>query len=265
MTTFSRRDDGNRHSYLLNGRTVPGVTSIIGILDKPALVQWAADESAAYADEHWARLSEMRSADRIKEIARARFAANRKSIWRGHRIHRAAEQLAREGSTEVEVAPEYLPGVEAYAKLLDDHGFRSVMVEAPVASTTYQYAGTLDTVVESDRWGRVLLDVKTGKGVYAEVALQLAAYRYADLCLVRDEDGEWREQEMPQVDRCMVAHIRDTTVELVPVDVTPTIYAAFLTLLDVHNLWIRRTSYRHRDDPDYSYPIGQAIFPEDAK
>ena len=56
MSRFTRKNHGSSHSYLLDGAPIPGVTSVIGILDKPALVKWAASETAAYADEHWAEL-----------------------------------------------------------------------------------------------------------------------------------------------------------------------------------------------------------------
>ena len=57
MARFARRNVGKSHSYTLDGRRIHGVTTVIGTLDKPALVDWAARETAAYADEHWTRLS----------------------------------------------------------------------------------------------------------------------------------------------------------------------------------------------------------------
>ena len=39
---------------------------------------------------------------------------------------------------------------------------------------------TSENCFESPRLGRVIVDVKTGKRAYSEVALQLAAYRYCD-------------------------------------------------------------------------------------
>ena len=37
--TFTRKNHGDNHSYYLDGVKIPGVTSIIGVLDKPALVR----------------------------------------------------------------------------------------------------------------------------------------------------------------------------------------------------------------------------------
>ena len=106
-----RKNQGSGHSYELDGRWIPGVTTVIGaVLDKPALVSWAARETAAYADEHWARLSGMRSADRIVELERARYATNKKATQKGHRIHALAERI-QAGET-VDVPTEILADVE---------------------------------------------------------------------------------------------------------------------------------------------------------
>ena len=43
--------DENTHTYTANGEVVLGVTSIVGILDKPALKFWAANMGAEFADK----------------------------------------------------------------------------------------------------------------------------------------------------------------------------------------------------------------------
>jgi hypothetical protein len=49
-----------------------------------------------------------------------------------------------------------------------------------------------------------LFDFKTGKGVYGETALQLAAYARADVYV----DDEGNEQDMPTVDGIAAVHVR---------------------------------------------------------
>jgi hypothetical protein len=41
-----------KHHYTLDGKTIDGVTSIIGIKNKPALVAWAANMAAEYVKNH---------------------------------------------------------------------------------------------------------------------------------------------------------------------------------------------------------------------
>ena len=65
-----------------------------------------------------------------------------------------------------------------------------------------------------ERW---LLDLKTNeKGIFAETALQLAAYRFADKYV--DEDGV--EQDMIPVQRTGAIHITTDTAQLIPTTCT---------------------------------------------
>ena len=118
---FARLNRGQGHSYTLDGQPIPGVTTIIGVLDKPALVGWAANTTAAYAIEHWDELAAKPVAERLKELERSRFASNRKAIVKGNRIHGLAEQLAH--GQQVDVPLDIRTQVEAAARFLDRWGF----------------------------------------------------------------------------------------------------------------------------------------------
>ena len=41
--------DEKRHRYYLDGKAMTGCTTVLGVIAKPALIQWAADKAAAYA------------------------------------------------------------------------------------------------------------------------------------------------------------------------------------------------------------------------
>lgn len=266
---FLRRNQGSSHSYTLDGRRIPGVTTVIGILDKPALINWAARETAIYADEHWAKLSAMRSGDRIQELEKARYNTNRKAVVKGNRVHAIGERLAK-GET-VDVPADIKSQCEAYAKFLDRWDLVAVATETPVCHTEWAYGGTFDLIAESPRFGRSLMDIKTGKGVYDEVALQLNAYAACDLRLVAEEitgprggkRTEWHEAPLPPVDSLLVAHVLVDEVELVPVKLDPTIFEAFLHMLEIFESWHKRTAWEYRDEPTYDKPIGKPIWPED--
>lgn len=272
MPRFVRKNVGKSHSYTLDGSRIPGVTTVIGTLDKPALVNWAARETAAYADEHWARLSGMRSADRIQELEKARYQSNRTAVVRGNRLHEFGRKVAAEGSASVPL--EYRRAAEAFAKFLDRWELAPVCLESPVCNTEWIYGGMLDSIMTSPKLGTVLIDIKTGKGVYAETSLQLAAYRYCDLRLVEVEQrgprggvlaSTWEEAPMPAVDGCYVAHVLDDEVELVPLRAGEAEFSVFLHLLEVFESWIKVTGWDHRDDPAHNPPVGRPIWPEEAR
>ena len=85
MTTTAptrRINHGRGHSYLLDGERADGITWILGNgVPKPALVNWAARESAGYAVDHWDELQTVGASERLRRIERARF-ENLKAVCR---------------------------------------------------------------------------------------------------------------------------------------------------------------------------------------
>lgn len=55
-----RIKSGKGHRYEdANGRKVPGVTTLLKGIDKPALTAWGPRVTAEYAIDHWAELDAM--------------------------------------------------------------------------------------------------------------------------------------------------------------------------------------------------------------
>lgn len=264
MTRFMKKG----RAYRIDGQSVTSVTTAIGVLDKPALVNWSARMSADYAAEHWDELAAVPVMTRHERILKARFNSNRAATTKGHRIHSIAEALAHGQTVQI---PDDLEreGIEAYARMLDQWEMTTVATELPVCSTEWLYAGTADLVVSSPRLGTVLLDAKTGKSIYSEVALQLAAYRNADLRLEEQieigplggKETVLVERPMHEIDRTMAAHITDS-VALHPVETGPEIFDQFVRLLYLHDEWVLRTGWDHRNEVDFDPPVCDPIFPE---
>jgi hypothetical protein len=212
MTTTKRVQRGTNHSYLLDGEKVQGATTVLSkSIPKPALIAWAANESAKFAVNQWDELATMPIVDRLERIKKEWRGVRDRAALRGTEVHNLAERVVL--GEEVEV-PDHLAGhLEAYIQFLDDFQVVPVLVEKPVFSRTYKYAGTFDLVADIDgvRW---LLDIKTNaSGVYAETALQLAAYRFADFYI----EDDFSEHLMPPVERTGVIHVTASGYELVPV------------------------------------------------
>lgn len=229
-----RKDTAKGHYYAdAAGTRVPGVTTEIGDgLPKPALINWAANATAEAAVNQWDELAAMKPAARLKALQGARYAERDAAAKRGTEVHRLAEQLI--GGESVEVPTELHGYVEGYARFLDTFQVTPVHVEFGVASYKHSYAGTCDLVADLviPRQGkkRLLIDLKTARsGIFGEVALQLAAYRYADVILL---DGE-EEEAMPEVDGCAGVHIRGDGSDLIPVTTSPEIHRAFLYVQQV--------------------------------
>lgn len=224
-----RRNHGRGHSYTIDGVKVPGVTTVTGNLPKNALIEWAGRVTAEYAVDHWAELAEQPPSARLNTLTRARYAASSKAALRGTQIHALGEQV----SLGVEVdAGEHQSEVEAYARFLDRWQVEVLATETPCASTAWGYAGTADAWAVFGRGvyagQRVLLDIKTGRGVYDETALQLTAYARCDIW---QPTGPESENALPRTDAVVVAHILPDAVELLPVDAGETQWRQFQYLL----------------------------------
>jgi hypothetical protein len=220
MPELVRRNHGRGHSYTLDGEKVLSVTQILGAsMAKPALTTWAAKAAAEYAVDHWDELLELGPSNRLQLISAAPWRETQAKAARGTLIHDLASRLV--AGQEVDVTDEVRGHVDSYLKFCDDWQLQELLVEVPVGAggaRNRAYAGTLDLVAvlsqtfdDAETW---ILDIKTGKGVYPEVALQLAAYRYAEF--YADEQGQ--PQPLPHIDRAGVVHLHDHGYDLYPVE-----------------------------------------------
>ncbi len=219
------------------------VTSILsGGVPKPALTYWAAKRVAETAarETDWLDLDEVEAIAWLKE-APWREASDAADL--GSMVHSYVEaaNLGKELHWPLEV--------ESHMRLFDrwvrDHHVEWEAAEMPVYNRTLTYAGTLDGIctVDGDRY---ILDVKTGKGVYPEVALQMAAYAHAEFCVpIRNHPGarqvtprrgrrwyEWHgpetdEHPIPDVVGGLVVHLRPDALRVIPVDVGDAAWLAF--------------------------------------
>lgn len=218
VAPIRRVDTAKGHYYKdAAGARVPGVTTIIGGgVPKPALINWAGTATAEYAIDHWDELGGLSPAQRLKRLTGARYEAKDRAANRGTEVHKVAERLLRGETVQV---PEEIAGhAEAYARFLDEFKVEPVHVEFSCVSYKWGYAGTADLcawlVLPEHGRTLLLLDLKTSRsGIFGETALQLAAYRHADVWIV---DGQEREPD--EVTYCAGIHVRGDGYDLIPVE-----------------------------------------------
>lgn len=215
------RGKPTHHYEDANGQQIPGVTTILGKgMPKPALLPWGIKAVAEYAVNEREQLAALPPTEMLKELKGAPYRERDEAAKRGTEVHHLAEKLVQ--GEEVSVPAELERHVAHYLEFLHAFNPQPVLVEATVYNCEYGYAGTLDLIAEigGERW---LLDVKTSKGVYAETAYQLAAYRYATHYV--DADGV--EQPMIEVDRCAVIHVTALGWAVIPMQADETVLKAF--------------------------------------
>lgn len=210
------------------------VTTILkGGLPSPALTAWGMKAVAEYAVANHVQLTSMLETVRVRRTAdgillvsdpdavQAAIDWLKGSPYRerdrkgniGTAVHQAAEAhiLGKPWPTpDQDVAPY----VDQFRRFVEDFRPDFELAEASVYSRSAAYAGTLDAIAVLPGRGRALLDWKTtGKGVYPEHAMQLAAYRFAEF--IGLPDGT--EAPMPEVDGCAVVWLAPDEYQVVPV------------------------------------------------
>lgn len=201
--------------YRWRDETFDSVTTIIGGgVPKPALTSWAARSVAEYVADNLASVTAVAKDDRAAAIDLMRGSPWRErdaAAAKGSDVHAAAEAHVL-GEPQPEWPKLVAPSMRQFELFLDAYQPTFEMTEASVYSRRYEMAGTLDAICVIDGQ-RLLLDYKTGKGVYGEVAMQLAGYRYMDFVGMPNGD----EIPMPEVDGCAVLHLRPQSYKLIPV------------------------------------------------
>lgn len=198
---YATQDSLGRRIYRdpASGKRVPSVTTVIRMLNKPALMGWYAKQAAQYAEDHWSELAALEPAERVAHIAKAADRTKDDAGDKGDSVHIFAEAWLK-GEPIPSIRPDMESAVAALFGWFDRVKPRMLASEVSVWSET-GYAGTFDLLAEID--GEIwLLDYKTGKGIYPEVGLQLAALGACDRVI---SDGL---DVLPKIDRYGAVHIR---------------------------------------------------------
>lgn len=232
---------GGRRQYDWRSESFWSVTTIIGGgVPKPALINWAKKFTSEFAWDNFETFKTMHdSGDRdgcIDWLKNAAFRSRDKAADLGSIVHASAEAVAL--GKPIPPWPKHAqPRMDGFKSFLEDCQPDFHNVEASVYNRSERYAGTLDAIA-TIAGRRYLLDTKTGKGVYPEVALQLAAYRFSEF--LGGADGD--EIPMPQVDACAVLHLPEHGgYELVNVRADIEVFRAFQYVREVF-FWQNQTS-----------------------
>ena len=164
----------------LDGVRVPGCTTICGQLDKPALIKWAhrigydstielikkafSDPARRIGELTVPNYEDVQKPEDVRDSAGDRGTDVHDMImrfWKG-------EEVVMVGDIQTKCFGNFL-------EWLKTHRVEPILIEEPLVSERYKYGG------QPDLYARIndkltLLDIKTGKAVYAETWYQLAGY-----------------------------------------------------------------------------------------
>ncbi len=143
-----------------DGVRVPSVTTVLGMLDKPALLWWAWDLGRKGEDY---RKVKQRAAD-VGTVAHGLCEA----YLRGMELD--TSNLVPEVVAQAQVS------FERFRKWWDAQGYTVLHNELPLVSEKWRVGGTLDVMAQDREGNLVLVDLKTSRRVYFEMQLQVSAY-----------------------------------------------------------------------------------------
>jgi hypothetical protein len=220
---------------------VPGVTSILSMLPKPFLQHWAAKMVAEFAVDNFGAYSALimngqrQAAIDLLKAAPRRYTTGRADI--GTEVHDAFDRLSK-GETLGRVTADAEPYLKHFDQFVKDFQPTFLMTEETIFSDKHRYAGTFDWIAEIG--GEVVVgDWKTTKATYAEVGLQLAAYRYADY--VQRTDGN--QVPLPKnISGGAVFHMSPEHYELIPMKCDEEVFDVFLALRNTVFEWDKTIS-----------------------
>ena len=216
------------YEHPVTGQQVPGVTTVIDVLSKPALPRWAAKETATFAvanRKSWQDLDEQAAVDLLKG---APWRMSGSAMSKGTEIHAIAEKLLMNEQVDF-VPPDVQNSVRGVAQIIDWLKPEVIHMEASIWNMTKGYAGTTDLIakIDGETW---LLDWKSSKDVYPDMGLQLAAYGHGEVIL--KPDGT--EIPVPKIDKFAVAHVpKEGKASIVMIDVTEADFGAFTAALAI--------------------------------
>ncbi|MDG4531668.1 hypothetical protein [Streptomyces sp. AV19] len=223
------------------------VTTILsqGSAKGDVLSIWAANLVAEVAMANLPRLvaSSLRPEQRTEAYDWLRRAPLRKKDERadvGSAVHRLIEAhvLGRPMPEDVLFDEDLTPYLSNFLRFVEEWEVTFEASEMVVGNFEHVYAGTLDYLLRSPRIAAAfgvpeetvfLGDTKTGgeldvKGVYPEAALQMAAYRRAEVAWLRDGSTV----PMPAThERGVVLHLRPEGYRLIPIACGDEVFAAF--------------------------------------
>lgn len=183
------------HSYWLMKKPMErlcGVTTHIGVLDKPALIPWAVGLTVEFIKENieLLRAGDV-EADAIFQQAKAEANKQRDVAAEiGKAIHVWIEAHIKGQEPDMPTDPKVLQGVLSFMDWVNDYKVTFLWSEQIIYSKKHNYVGTADLGIKIGKNGykgkKFMGDTKSGNGIYVEVKQQTAAY----LSAIEEESGE---------------------------------------------------------------------------
>ncbi len=217
--------DEKNHIYRIGDRIVYGVTSVVGVIGKPALIYWAVNQCIDNLKSIWKAgksYDEIEISDILDVAKNIHSEKKNKSATIGDLVHKWIEKYIKakieNGSIpEIPINEQLENSVKSFLKWEKENNIEWLGSEKKIYSKQYDYAGTLDA--EAMVNGKLaVIDFKTSNGIYDEYLLQVSAYvqarkeetgmDYETAYVVKiGKDGNLEVQEIKEFDEHLKAFL----------------------------------------------------------
>jgi len=201
-----------RNIYKIDNERVPSATTILGLLNKPALVFWANQMG----------LDGINTRNYVDDKAQIGTLTHKmvECYCNGEEIDYTNYEFDQFETAEI-----------AYAKwetFIFQQKFKPIENETMLVSDAYRFGGQIDIYAELNG-KKALIDIKTCKSVHFEQFLQLSAYHH-----LLKESG--REVETIMI--CRIGRDKDEGFEIkeITLEQSKKLFEIFLSLLSIYNL-----------------------------
>lgn len=172
-------DEAN-HVHKLDGKPLTGVTTVLGVINKPALIQWSANQVVEYIKGLTGKWDEAFKAWIVtsEDLDEAKYAHKKKKESAGEigsEAHDIVEQYIKTGITKVSPNEKVNVMVKNFIDWAVLNKVKFLESEKHVHSKEMWVGGICDLVMEIK--GKIYVgDIKTSSGIYPEAFFQTAAY-----------------------------------------------------------------------------------------
>jgi hypothetical protein len=165
------RFEEGKHRHFLNDKQLTGCTTVLGIVSKPALIQWSSDTACKYVKDN---LKDLKNLDQVLEEARvAHTKVKEKAGGVGTKTHAWIEDFVKGKKPKRDSEIEHM--VKPFVKWWKDNDVKLLESERNVYSKEWFVGGIADLVVRIG--DKVYVgDIKTGAKIYEVAFAQAGAY-----------------------------------------------------------------------------------------
>src|SRR3990167_7665561 len=179
------------HIHELDGKPLMGVTSVLSVISKPTLIQWAANMACDFIDS--ARQSEKFKIEDLGYILKEARTAHKKrkekaGDW-GTKLHEAIEIWIKESKLPTDLDESQMIAFDNFKNWADEKKVEFLESEKHLYSKEMWLGGIVDLVFRMDG-KKYIGDIKTSSGIYNEAFFQMGGYH-----LMLEEMGEAKDVE----------------------------------------------------------------------